>query len=255
MQKTVRERVALLIFFVLVFAGASILMSYFSTGRNWSVAATAVDDRVGQMEGYTAIVYSGVADKPSTSLNKDLTAQSVSEQTSVNLADQNIDADKKTGLGLRLLTLATEVDSAADGCVFVSDVRNIYEKRGAEVLSLDLSDNASRYAVPQLFQVGSKKIGVFALKERLSRLEIASIVGSLKRQGASNIVCIAPRPALISTYDGIDVSIIIEGSHQYSVQNTPYDNTVIAQSPSRGNVGVVLFTSNNIPSAKTVESL
>lgn len=62
MSKATRERAALVIFFVLILMGAFILMSYFSTGRGWSVAATAVDDSVGQLEDYTVIVYSGVAE-------------------------------------------------------------------------------------------------------------------------------------------------------------------------------------------------
>lgn len=261
MSKTRRERVALLIFFALVFAGAFILIGYFSTGRSWSVAATAVDDRVGQMEGYTAIVYSGVAEKesrvmlPATEPIQASQTEDASSQTPVQQKDTNLQTDKETGLGLRLLMLAAEVGSVQDGQLYVSDVRNLYEKRGADVLSLDLANNAAAYQEPQIFKVGNKKIGVFAIKERLSRTSIANITTSLRKRGAVTVVCIAPRPALISTYEGIDVSLITQATHQYSLANSPTDNTVVANSPEIGNVGVILFTSNNIPSTKTVESL
>ena len=195
MSKATRERAALVIFFVLILMGAFILMSYFSTGRGWSVAATAVDDSVGQLEGLDA------------------------------------------------------------GRVFVSDVRELYETRGADVLSLDLSHGGSRYATPQIFDVDGKKIGVFSLDRRLPADELDIITDGLREKGAASILCITPRPALISSYDGIDVVIFTTGTHAYSVINDPEDQTMVTNSPERGDVGVILLSSNNVPSAKSVDSL
>ncbi|MCI9129029.1 MAG: hypothetical protein HFJ65_01740 [Eggerthellaceae bacterium] len=240
-----RERIALVVFLVLVLAGGIVLTSYFSTGRGWSVAATAVDDSVGQLDDYVAVVYSGVAEEAP------IEPADIPDEE----ADEDIAADREMGLGLKLLTLATEVGSADEGRVFVSDVRELYETRGASVLSLDLSGNGSRYAAPQVFHVGNKAIGVFSVSERLPRKQVDEIVSMLKEDGATCIICIAPRPSLISTYEGIDVALIMQADHEYSVENSPEDLTVIAKSPNVGNVGVILLTSNNIPSTKSVQSL
>lgn len=244
MSKATRERAALVIFFVLILMGAFILMSYFSTGRGWSVAATAVDDSVGQLEDYTVIVYSGVAEPDPLA------------QEGASIQDKEItEADREMGLGFELLNLTQEVEGLDAGRVFVSDVRELYETRGADVLSLDLSHGGRRYAIPQIFDVDGKKIGVFSLDRRLPADELDAITDDLRERGAASILCITPRPALISSYDGIDVVIFTTGTHAYSVTNDPEDQTMVTNSPERGNVGVILLSSNNVPSAKSVDSL
>lgn len=250
MVKLTRERIALVVFFVLVALGAFVLMSYFSTGRGWSVAATAMDDSVGQLDRYTAIVYNGVAQPEaaaSGATGKPLAASDPEEDST--------ETDRETGLGLRLLTLAAEVDSAEEGRIYVSDVREIYETRGANVLTLDLAEGASRYAQPIVFDASGKKVGIFSVKERLPRTDFHSIVDDLREQGAESVICITPRPVLVSDYDGVDVVLVTQGDHEYSVQNEPEDDTVIVKSPNEGSVGVILLSSNNVPSAKTIESL
>ncbi len=247
MVKVTREKVALVVFFALVAAGAFVLLSYFSTGRGWSVAATAVDDSVGQLDSYTAIVYSGVAEKEPA-------ATSGTVPSSAHESDST-ESDKETGLGLRLLTLAAEVDGADEGRVYVSDVRELYETRGAGVLTLDLSQNAERYRTPIIFTVNGKRIGVFSVKERLPEKEFRSIVSDLREGGAESVLCITPRPALVSDYEGVDVVLVMQADHEYVIQNEPDDGTVIARSPEVGNVGVILLSSNNVPSVKAVESL
>ena len=246
MSNVTRERAALVIFFVLILMGAFILTSYFYTGRGWSVAATAVDDSVGQLEDYTVIVYSGVAE-PDPAARED--AASPDED------DKITEADREMGLGFELLNLTQEVEGLDAGRVFVSDVRELYETRGPDVLSLDLSQGGSRYAVPQIFSVDGKKIGVFSLDKRLPADELAVIVDALREKGAVSILCIAPRPALISSYEGIDVVILTTGTHGYSISNDPEDQTVVTNSPEIGDVGVILLSSNNVPSAKSVDSL
>ena len=62
MKKRTREKVALLVFALLVVLGGSVLLRYFETGRTFNVAATGVDDVFGQMQGYTAIVFDGTYD-------------------------------------------------------------------------------------------------------------------------------------------------------------------------------------------------
>ena len=57
MSKRTREKLALVVFLLLAFGVAAVLLGYFSTGRTWNVAASVVDDTVGRMEGYTALVY------------------------------------------------------------------------------------------------------------------------------------------------------------------------------------------------------
>ncbi len=250
MVKLTRERIALVVFFVLVVTGACLLLSYFATGRSWSVAATAVDDSMGQLESYTALVYNGVAEPdPASSTESDQGTPSSA------YAQDEPDPDEETGLGLRLLTLAAEVDGTTDGRIYASDVSELYETRGASALTLDASHDGARYADPVILDAGNKKVGVFSVKERLPRSGFQSIVDGLREDGAESVICITPRPSLVSSYDGVDVVLVTQGKHEYAIENSPDDGTVVTTSPLVGEVGVILLSSNNVPLVKTIGSL
>ncbi len=70
MEKTFREKIALVVFAVLIVVSGIVLIGYFSTGRSWTIAATFVDDTVGEMDGYSVILFNGVLD-PTTSKDED----------------------------------------------------------------------------------------------------------------------------------------------------------------------------------------
>ncbi len=62
MAKASREKIALVVFLVLVVVFGAALFGYFFTARSWNVAASKVDDTLGQMNGYTVIVYPGTTE-------------------------------------------------------------------------------------------------------------------------------------------------------------------------------------------------
>lgn len=68
MQKRTREILALLLLVVLVLVGVGAMAYYIFIGHNWNVAASNIDDRIGQMDGYTVVLYDGTrpldADEP-----------------------------------------------------------------------------------------------------------------------------------------------------------------------------------------------
>ena len=61
-MKITREKIALLIFIVLLAVVAVASISYFFTSRNFNVAASYVDDQVGSMDDYTVVVYNGTVE-------------------------------------------------------------------------------------------------------------------------------------------------------------------------------------------------
>lgn len=60
MEQTKREKIALIVFAVLVVGVIAGGITYINVGHNWNVAATTIDDATGTLDGYTAIVYDGV---------------------------------------------------------------------------------------------------------------------------------------------------------------------------------------------------
>lgn len=54
-----REKIALIVFFVLIILGIAALVGYLTLGHSWNYAATTIDDAAGTMDGYTVIVFEG----------------------------------------------------------------------------------------------------------------------------------------------------------------------------------------------------
>ena len=78
-----------------------------------------------------------------------------------------------------------------------------------------------------------------------------------KGMGANVVVCMTPRLALISDYDAIDVVILttpIEQQSQFYRSKVGGD-TFVVQAPERGDVGLVILSSNDIPSSRVIEVL
>lgn len=281
MDKRAREKAGLAIFLVLVALGGVLLGGYFLTGRSWSVAATMVDDTVGSLDRYTVVAFSGTITpqdeaaakgKASSSSSSASSSASSSSSSSASSSGQLREIEPEftmrdafggsngsaaePGVRESILSILERQDrrnAAHDDTVYVSDVRDLYALKGANGLTLNLSD-PSKYAEPMVLDAGSKKLGVFSVSAYISRAMLKSIVTQLEEDGADSIICIAPRTSLISTYDGLDV-VILTKPQEGAPDEREHPSTLVVESPEVGDVGVVLFTSNNVPSFKVVKEL
>jgi hypothetical protein len=269
MKKRTREKIALIVFIALIFAAGAVISIYLSTGRTWTRAATALDDSVGFMDGYTAVVFAGTAPKDnspevnpeaagaspsslsSTSSNTSggaASADDPSDDHESNIADAVIDT-----MGLRILALYPgDLLSGFDG-VFVSDVRDLYERKDANAVTLDLSNTAA-YSDGQILRAGNRNIGIVSIDSAVSARIMQQKIEDLQTRGADCIVCIAPRPACITYYQGFNAVIFTDPDADIT-QNDATKGTAIIQNPQRGEVGVIIFTKNNTTSTKTISVL
>ena len=96
MSNRTREKQALVVFILLVFIGMGGLIWYLFAGHSWNVTASNIDESVGQMEGYTAIVFDGTMPEKTSSVSKgkssvkaeaDSTASSKTEASSTTVTD------------------------------------------------------------------------------------------------------------------------------------------------------------------------
>ena len=120
MSSETREKQALVVFLLLIVLGMSGLVWYLFAGHSWNVAASNIDDSVGQMEGYTVILYAGTMPEKSSSTAK-----------STSLADSpgnvSADAQKSSSNGVdlidpeqaspdsKMVAESSDRDRAADG--------------------------------------------------------------------------------------------------------------------------------------------
>ena len=229
MKKRTREKVALLVFALLVVLGGSVLLRYFETGRSFNMAATAVDDAFGQMSGYTAIVFDGTYD-----------VLDALRPTKLPSVDGGAEERPETLGEMVAAELARLPLSMRERPVYASDVRSFYEEKGAGVLTLNVDDLA-RYEKPRILMAGDRKIGVVAV-------ELASA-------GAESFVCLVPRLSCLASTDDFNVVIVTDDDQAEPGRGEGEGSAHIVYAPERGQVGVVLLTSLNVPSSKVYASL
>ncbi len=237
MSKRVREKIALLVFAALVIFAGAVLVSYFSTGRTWTQAATLVDDTLGNMNGYSGIVFNGVMPldgKDDEPAEEPLATGSLAET-----------------IKLAMLPFVGRTSGEKIEGPFLSEVRDVYESKGAKVITLDIRD-LSKYAKPTVYRAGDKRIGVFSVESYMRADTIAAIVKELKAEGANSIVCITPRQALLGTGEGIDILLLTEDAELMNVKLESGSPTIV-ESPHTDEIGVILLSSNNVPFVRELQ--
>ena len=102
MEKTSREKIALIVFLILAIGMGCILFGYVFAGHSWNVTASNIDDAFGNMEGYTAIVYEGTIEEEESAAQSTASAASAANgsASSKNAGDaESLPRDSKAGDG------------------------------------------------------------------------------------------------------------------------------------------------------------
>ena len=96
MEKTSREKIALIVFLILAIGMGCILFGYVFAGHSWNVTASNIDDAFGNMEGYTAIVYEGTIEEEESAAQSPANGSANSK----NAGDaESLPGDSKAGGG------------------------------------------------------------------------------------------------------------------------------------------------------------
>lgn len=261
--KRTREKVALVVFAVLVILAVVVLSSYFFTGRSWNVAASFVDDTVGQMKGYTAVVYAGTAQPEEVAISVDggtpdpanaASHLNVPTELSAEGSTAEESPDVADSVGLGLLSLLPPLPGIYEG-VYVSDVRDLYEQKEARVVSLDVA-HSERYALPKVL-VGDDgtRIGVFSVSSYTTRARLKQYRAYFDKERVNAVVCIAPRTALLADLSQMSVVIVTDDPDETNPRGRFVGDTLVAAAAPIDTVGVILFSPNYTPSAKVVDGL
>ncbi len=245
MGNRTRERVGLLIFFVLVLLGGAVRLGYFATGLTWTVYATSVDDRVGNMAGYTAVVYPGTVVEEDDDRNADAGLDDRDADGIPSIADT---------IGLRILSYYPATALRDEVGVFPSDLRELYVKKDASVITIDTQD-ILYHPEPCILNAGDRTIGVFGVSSYQTKRALRNTVDDLHEQGADVVICVTMRTALLASLQGINVVILTESSDVYPTTGYREDDTLVVQAPKTGEAGVVFFSNNNVASARSIDSL
>lgn len=241
MKKRTREKVALLVFALLVILGGSVLLRYFETGRSFNVAASAVDDVFGQMQGYTALVFDGTYDP----------------MDGLRLPRGSDDGESQpASIGAMVLSELSRLPLALrERPVYASDVRSLYLEKGAGVLTLDIAHPA-RYEKPVILMAGDRKVGVVYIDYYASKKRLAALRQEMADAGAESFICLTPRLSCLASTEGFQAVVVTDDSQaEPGSEKGSEGGAHIMYAPEKGQVGVVLLTALNVPSSKVYASL
>ena len=133
MSNGTREKQALGVFLLLIVLSTFGIAWYMVAGHSWNVAASSIDEKVGQMEGYTSIVYVGT--RPVQADAKTLDSQNGSDaqlEDGVGSADAADKADEGASGSGSTSASPTSSDAAASA-----------SSSGGSVASSSADENAS----------------------------------------------------------------------------------------------------------------
>lgn len=175
MKKLSREKIALIIFALLVVCGFGALMFYITNiGHSFNVTASTIDDAAGDLGDYTAIIYEGTAEEKKAlgEAGLERIAEDGSNKTLELGKDQQVD---DAAAGDEVVVSDVVPKSTADGQgsaeepkkpLTLSAVRDSFLQKNASVYVLDLSD-PTRYINETIAKGRASTASAFSRSTRL----------------------------------------------------------------------------------------
>ena len=232
MQKRTREIIALVLLVVLGIAGISAAAWYILVGHNWNAAATSIDDRIGNMDGYTVVLCEGAA--PTIERQQELSRnQPLLEQENFAVVEKADDQG-----GREPLALQDAIDSYLD--------------KGSQVVIVICNDPAY-YADPIIVPRNGKRIAVFSVDGPRADLAARNVEKQLAAYGVDFTICI------VDSFDAIERglgSVDIAVCSDFDVVGSEgryIDGTYVLGAPYEGAVGAVIMAPSGFLSSKMIE--
>lgn len=231
MEKRTREILALVMLVVLALAVAFAMGWYILIGHNWNIAAVHIDDYVGEMRGYTVIVYEGVEPSP-VDVASFIDADAEGERNAV--ADDSEDSIESELKG-------SDVDA------IIEDYRN----KEANVLHIRTKD-PSYYSEPLILKCGEQRFGVFSVKGLNQYGKILMNTIYLARHSVDRIIIISEDRALQAIkLNGIDL-VIFACDTTIDHQGEYIGNVFYVDCPPADEEQVVIIAPNNMFTSKII---
>ncbi|MEG2368513.1 MAG: alcohol dehydrogenase [Raoultibacter sp.] len=291
MSKTSREKIALIIFFCLIFIGLGTTVAYLNIGHSWNVAASNIDDATGDMLDYTAILYEGTAPlaveasndvQPSSSegttdstvaatgktqATDALPPSSTSGSTSVSSSSSS------TSSATSASTPTEPVESGSDNegvpilnanaadkekekkplPVPIAEVEKSYQDKKATVFVLDVMHPA-QYADGMILRKGNHRFGVFSVAFNQSVALTEKQIAYFKQYHVDFIVAITPDKKFVEKATGIDIVISLQDEGLFLMGET-IGGTFYVDAPPIGQVGAILISPHSVVSSKDITEI
>lgn len=250
MQKRTREIVALVMLVALLIGGAVAFATYIRMGHNWNEAASHIDDHVGDMRGYTVILYEGVvpvaygrsAEDPGRS-SPTASDQRASEAS--DAAASEASASDENG---------ENASEAEDKPLSILSARASYHDKGAQVLVLHI-DDLTAYNDPVVVPRQGRMVAVTSALGPRPDLDLRKKAKEIRHDGVDYIIGIVDDLSVLDS--GIArINIAISTDWNDADAGGRYvGKTYAVGSPRVGQIGAIIIAPSGFLSAKTLTSL
>ena len=167
MDKRKREIIALVLLMALLLGGAGFFGFYLTNGHKWNLAATTIDDTVGNMDGYVVVLYEGT-DTPQAAPVKPM------------------------------------ADARVSSTVLLADTKKSYGDKGANVFSL--RTNGFRYAESFVLLHNGYRIGFMPVDKDTPYLSIDRQIALFAQRHVDVVVALEySENEYLESVDGVDV--------------------------------------------------
>ena len=241
MQKRTREILAVLLLGLLVVVGVCAMGYYIFLGHNWNVAASNIDDSLGQMDGYTVVLFEGT--RP---LEYELKEDAPFKYDTPRGIEAEEDDVINDSLGLPNQNVVADM----------AGVVASYREKGANVFVVDASDLA-RYNEPFVVAKNGMRIGFFSVGKSTLRSAARADAHYLADDEVSYTLALTNDPTLHDVAkDGLigNVSIIVCDDVEGSFPNGRYHgSTYCVRTPHVGEVGAIIISPSGVLSSKVLD--
>ncbi len=282
-----REKVALAVFAGLIIAFICVVIIYIVVGHSWNVAAARLDDSLGSMDGYTAILYDGVehpeeattkdskksdtsgdestasGSKSSSSSASDTTSKG--DEASSPMSDESSSSKDKSSSSSSASSSSSSASSSSSSKsssssaqettepIYADEVQADYEEKGANTLVLDSSDLAY-YERGVILTRGDERFGVIGVRKSSDMSDIKEQLSWFKKRKVNYIIALTDNLKRVNKLSGIDIVISTKDESSLTVGKN-VKGMYCVKAPEEGNVGAVIISPSKVVSSKVITEL
>ena len=257
MKKLSREKIALIIFALLVVCGFGALMFYITNiGHSFNVTASTIDDAAGDLGDYTAIIYEGTAEEKKAlgEAGLERIAEDGSNKTLELGKDQQVDDAAAADVVPKSTADGQGSTEEPKKPLTLSAVRDSFLQKNASVYVLDLSD-PTRYINETIVKAGKYRFGILTI-DAASDLPyyINKRIDSYRAADVDFVVALVDDLSRVNDVEGIDIVISTqeEGLNPVGVSS---DDVFFNDAALKGEVGALLISPSKVISAKDISEL
>ena len=231
MGKRTREIVALVMLALLGLIVLAAMVWYIFIGHNWNIAASNIDESIGQMDGYTVILYEGQT-LPTSERNRISSSQPL-------LDDENRGMQKP------------DEEPEQNEPVSMHEAASYYRQMGATVFMLK-PNSPYAYDPPIVLNKNDFYIGIYYADGSTPRLEAQLRTADLKMRGVDFVVLLVNDARMLTnTLSSVDI-IICTSDEELSSHGEYHDGTFCVDSPLLGQVQTIIISPSNVLTSKTI---